>query len=143
MQYGKLTVDFRGRRIMFITVGDIFIVYNGLDGRTYACRIGDVKCPFDFVGEATARLLASAKFSHDTGNAEVRRGLWSWLINIGGELFALVELDNGLLASYLGDWNEAMGVIPTLDYPEEVINELLQLISEMLQRGTFLKIVTQ
>lgn len=114
---------------MLITVDNFFIVYNGFNGHTYACKLGDTKCPFEFTGEIIAKTLTLAKVSHDTGIAEVRRGLRSQLVGIGSDVFALVELDSEVFASYLGDWNEAPGVIPTLDYPEEVVSELFQLVA--------------
>jgi len=139
MRYGKLVVEFEGGRFMLITVGDFFIVYNGASGRAYSCRLGGSDCPTEFAGEAVARVLPFARFIHRAGIAGVRHGRWSWLIDAGGDLFAVVEAGGQILASYLGDWSEAAGAIPTLDYPEEVVSELLQLVGELQQGDTFLK----
>ena len=137
MLYGKMVVELEGGRLIFATVGEFFIVYAGVGGRCYACKIGDPTCPTEFAGEALAKLLPRAKFAHESGEARVYRGRWSWLIDVGGDVFALVDADGQVLASYLGSPDEAAGVIPTLDYPEEVVSELLQLAGELYQRTYF------
>jgi len=139
MRYGKLVVESDGGRFMLITVGDFFIVYNGANGRAYSCRLGGSDCPTEFAGEAVARALPFARFVHSAGTAGVRRGRWSWLIDVGGDLFAVVEVGGQILTSYLGDWSETTGVIPTLDYPEEVVSELLRLAEDLQQGDTLLK----
>jgi len=131
MRYGKLVIESEGGRLMFITVGGLFIVYNGVSGRSHACKVGDSICPTEFVGEVLAKLLPHAKFIHKSGETRIRKGRWSWLIDVDGDLFALVEADGQILASYLGSRDEAVGVIPTLDYPVEVVNELMKLVSEL------------
>jgi len=128
MKFGKLVVESGGGRFIFATVGRYFISHLG--GRTYACVLGGPDCPPPHFAELVAKFLPSARISHVAGVAVAVEGVWSRIVDVGGDVFAIADLGGGVLAAYLGDWNTAAGAAAALDWPQEVVGELVALASE-------------
>jgi len=128
VRYGKLVVESDGKRLIFATVGRYFISHLG--GRTYACVLGGPECPPPHFAELVAESLPCARISHAAGAALVVEGIWASIVDVGGDVFAIADLGGGVLAAYLGDWNTAAGAAAALDWPQEVVGELVALASE-------------
>jgi len=128
VKFGKLVVESGERHLVFAAVGRYFISHIG--GQTYVCVLGGPDCPPPHFAELVANFLPSARISHVAGTATVVEGVWARIVDIGGDVFAIADLGGGVLAAYLGDWNTAAGVAVTLDWPQEVVSELVALASE-------------